>query len=320
VDWAVLEVVVGLSFLFFLLSILVSALNEAIAGIFKLRARTLERGIANILTGSTRPAGRTAEIVQEVYGHALVNGYGKDAEKPSYLSSRSFRNALLDVTDLLSATSDPSDDPLRAQELRLAIKETIDAVANDHLRDVLSAIWLSAHQDAVEFRAAIERWFDRNMERVSGWYKRRVQVLVFVLGLVLAVALNASALTTADRLWKESGLRKGLVAQAGNQSESVSGTEALDRLEQLQLPIGWEEDNRPHGLGEWTEAILGWILTALALTLGAPFWFDVLGRVSNVRSAGAKPETVLTPSPSKKEVSEVTLNIETDRNGPPGEA
>lgn len=37
------------------------------------------------------------------------------------------------------------------------------------------------------------------------------------------------------------------------------------------------------------QAILGWLLTALALSCGAPFWFDALKKISNVRSVGLRP-------------------------------
>ncbi len=32
-----------------------------------------------------------------------------------------------------------------------------------------------------EFQHAAERWFDDSMERVSGWYRRKVQLLLFVI-------------------------------------------------------------------------------------------------------------------------------------------
>jgi hypothetical protein len=310
-DWTIVEVVIGLSFLFFLLSIVASAVNEFIAGIFKLRAKTLEKGITNLLTGSTSPPGGDLGIVGQLYSHALVNGYGKDKDKPSYLSSRSFRNALLDVTGLLEATSAPTDDPLQAEAIRREIQDAIDAIPLESLKDSLTTIWLSVHRDATEFRAGVERWFDRGMERVSGWYKRRAQIIVFIVGLAVAVAINGSALTAADRLWKDDGFRKGLVAQVERQQEATSGTQALDRLEELRFPIGWEESNRPQDAGGWALALLGWLLTGFAVTFGAPFWFDVLGKVSNLRAAGVKPDSVLTPAPAKWEASTVKLDIET---------
>jgi hypothetical protein len=307
-DWAIVEVVIGLSFLFFLLSIVASAMNEAIAGVFKLRARTLERGIANLLTGSSRPARADAGIAQALYDHALVNGYGKGSDKPSYLSSRSFRNALLDVTGLLGTTTAPSGDPLPVEEVRQAVQENIDSIGNAHLQESLTAIWRSVNEDATEFRAGVERWFDRGMERVSGWYKRQTQVILFLVGLAMTIAINASAITAADRLWKDTGFRDGLVAQVEDQSESTTGAEALGKLEDLRFPIGWEASNQPHGIGGWLLAALGWLVTSLAITLGAPFWFDVLGKLSNLRSAGSKPGSAVAPAASK-EVNEVTLSI-----------
>src|SRR6476469_3748070 len=53
-DWVIVEVVVGLAFLFFVISFVSSAIQEAIAGLFKLRARTLEKGVVNLLTGSSQ--------------------------------------------------------------------------------------------------------------------------------------------------------------------------------------------------------------------------------------------------------------------------
>jgi hypothetical protein len=35
---------------------------------------------------------------------------------------------------------------------------------------------------------------------------------------------------------------------------------------------------------------VGWILTAVAASLGAPFWFDTLNKFMNVRSVGASPD------------------------------
>ncbi len=311
-DLVIVQVVIGLSFLFFLLSIVASAVNEGIAGIFGLRARTLEQGISDLLTGSAHPSGQDLEIVESFYDHALINGYGKGRSKPSYLASRSFRNVLFDITGLLG-TAEPTDDPLRAEALKRGVEEKIGAIPNEHLRTSLTAIWRSVDRDAEEFRAGVERWFDRGMERVSGWYKRRAQIIVFVVGLIVTVAINASTLTAADRLWKDDGFREGLIAQVEQQPSAIDGSEALDRLEQLRFPIGWEDSNRPDDISSWMLALLGWLLTGAAITLGAPFWFDLLGKVSNLRAAGVKPASVIGPSPSKSEVSTVTLDIRTDR-------
>ena len=78
------------------------------------------------------------------------------------------------------------------------------------------------------------------------------------------------------------------------------------------LPIGWNcsgnspsgtspAEHEPRSLGSWECAkknlttltpmqVLGWMFTATALTLGAPFWFDLLQKFVNVRGAGGRPK------------------------------
>ena len=185
---------------------------------------------------------------------------------------------------------------------------------NENLAESLTAIWRSVDYSATEFRAGVERWFDRGMERVSGWYTRRVKLILFIVGLFLAVGINASAITAANRIWKDDAVRDGLLAQVENQPEDATaadatGAEALTQLEEMQFPIGWERENRPDGGWGWVAAVFGWTMTAVAVTLGAPFWFDLLGKVSNLRAAGPKPGTALPLVPSKSEATDVRLTV-----------
>lgn len=63
-------------------------------------------------------------------------------------------------------------------------------------------------------------------------------------------------------------------------------------LKETQLPFGWENiDNVKAYLFEYYGIhILGWFLTALAASLGAPFWFDLLKKVANLRASGPNPD------------------------------
>jgi hypothetical protein len=295
-DLVIVQVVVGLSFLFFVLSILASAVNEAIAAMTKQRARMLEKGIVNLVTGARGDDTAGLKIVADLYDHSVVNGYGQGSNKPSYLSSRSFRNALLGVTNLLTATETPADDPLPVEDVRRRVEESLAAIPSENLRTTLTTIWHSVERDATEFRAGVERWFDRGMERVSGWYKKRAQLILFVVGLLLAAGLNANAIRTTNRLWVDDGLRQALIAQADTDQDKV-GTETLDRLETIGVPLGWAEPNRPDHAQDWIVAVAGWLVTAVAVSFGAPFWFDLLNKFANLRIAGNKPASAVTPEP-----------------------
>jgi hypothetical protein len=72
-------------------------------------------------------------------------------------------------------------------------------------------------------------------------------------------------------------------------------SEAVSRVKQLNLPIGWSTtDGDPRWPGSdvpaWPPRLAGWAVTVAALTLGAPFWFDLLSKVSRVRNTGPKPD------------------------------
>jgi hypothetical protein len=45
--------------------------------------------------------------------------------------------------------------------------------------------------------------------------------------------------------------------------------------------------NRPLG---FLRMLSGWILSGIAIAMGAPFWFDLLGKLVNVRNSGGKPQ------------------------------
>jgi hypothetical protein len=53
------------------------------------------------------------------------------------------------------------------------------------------------------------------------------------------------------------------------------------------------------GAGDWLVKVLGWLVTGLAVSLGAPFWFDLLNRVVDLRGAGRRPESTPEPAPAK---------------------
>jgi hypothetical protein len=146
------------------------------------------------------------------------------------------------------------------------------------------------------------------MDRVSGWYKRRTQIALTVIALIVTLLANADALQIGRSLWNDDAVRAAVVAQAqqavskgqatpdgGKDASQAAETlsQQVSDVKSLELPLGWSTDPKdPRWFDSgWGAAgkVLGLITTTLALTLGAPFWFDLLGRVSRLRTTG-KPE------------------------------
>ncbi len=286
-----IEVAIGLTFFYILLALISSTLNEWITMLLKLRAGNLEQGIRNLLDD---PTGKS--LAKAIYSHPLVRGLSKQGGRPSYISSKNFTRALLDI---ISTT-----EPEQVEKGMETIKKNLDQLPDNNLKKSLMILVREAGDDVVKARKNIESWYDESMERVSGWYKRKIRWIILGIALVVTVGLNADTFKIANTLYHDANMRSQLVQAANeqtavlqNQSEDPQTLSQLNaRLESLQLPIGWSSDelknmadNSP--FTQWILKIAGLLFTAFAVSLGAPFWFDMLNKFNSLRGSGGKPKT-----------------------------
>lgn len=174
-------------------------------------------------------------------------------------------------------------------------------------RAVLSAI--DSGQATLEaVRASVERWYDSAMERVSGVYKRRVQLWLLAIAALVTFTLGADTLQMMATFANNSAARAAAGAQAiqaakpGAQSESAPSTaELVNTLVDIKVPFGYG-DSPPFGSAGWWlwlgAKVPGLLITTLAVSLGAPFWFDVLQKFTNIRAAGQRPKQASTEAQS----------------------
>jgi hypothetical protein len=78
-------------------------------------------------------------------------------------------------------------------------------------------------------------------------------------------------------------------AQVADFEDKLKRTQEARELLLQTVPFVADQAARPTTLQGWIEAAIGWVITALAGMLGAPFWFQLLQRFVNLRGAGAKP-------------------------------
>ena len=256
---AILDVAIGLVLVYVLLSLLVSLITEFIARLFALRAKMLKAWLAQLFDDDTNA----------FYGHSLIRGLEQNTKDngkfPSYISSKTFAMTLLDLA-LPSDNGVPSNlataiEGINSSELPASAKEII--IAN--LRTV--------DGNLERARQEIADWFDGAMERVSGWYKRRMQGWTLGLGLVVALAVNADTYHISQALWRDDSLREAVViratqlatrdelcqleqqattanvylgnAGAENQCAGLTWDEIRADLEELSLPLFWGKANFP---------------------------------------------------------------------------
>ena len=319
----IIGVAIGMIFTYLIASLIVSSINEIIAGAFQWRGTYLRKAIAVLLSTTpntsfgwtgimdwlaahfTRlvpasptpsvPAAAPAAAAQQkllaVLNHPLLNG--TPSGLPSYVPARDFSTAVLDLLRDGSANSVFSQ-----------VEQTINALPDGDVKRILTSFVMDAAGDLDKLRARIETWFDDAMDRLSGIYKRNSQCFLLALGLIAAIALNVDSVHLATALWSQPDARAKIVAQvqtelARNDPKNPPNvTVAMQGLDSLPLPIGRSGEasffGEPatsksgwHGWNWWT--VLGWLITAVAISLGAPFWFGLLQNIMNLRNAGPVP-------------------------------
>jgi len=373
-----LEVAIGMVFLFLLMSLICTAIKEWIEALLKWRAMDLERAMRTLLNdddGRTTQALYTHPIIyslfQGTYDAAqlrsswLAMGTGADKHMrlgarrnlPSYIPTAHFATAFIDFVARGPATPGATASAAPPGPLTIDLLRQQAALLPEHLSRTVIAGIDYANGDIAKVRKAVEQWFDGAMDRASGWYKRRTQALLFIVGLLTAVVLNVDALHILHRLTHDKTFRDVVVSRAaaakgpaapGAGDELASITLARGELDAVTMPIGWESPTAPDtqaqlwptqfcnatadAHGEIAQACafgrnpvyavvrmgLGWLVTALAVMLGAPFWFDVLNRIMVIRST-VKPHEKSPEEPSQDGGSDKVqrLVVSTDPAAPP---
>jgi hypothetical protein len=379
---AILDVVIGVVFMYLLLALLVSGINEWISGLFAMRAKTLRRAITRLVEApafiptsegkvETPPQPEPpGERTRKFYDHPKIAALADGKTPPSYIPPETFAEVVRDL-GWHQPEAPPRD---RARVAPVAVT-TVAAAAD-------------ARAAATD---PLQKLFNDTMDRATGWYKRRVQVLTVVIGMLIVVLGNADTMQIANILWESPTLRAAVVQQAGQAVRSGSSIEqrvtearypttnpippadeaSAEEAESeqpaptveplcaggdeqncqiLQKLVGWGPDYKAlnHAycarlqahrddvckgaaadpecekvldelarearcvttggqlmataafpgaaffsaalLSQSAGHLLGWLLTIAAISLGAPFWFDLLKNLTNVRNAGISPD------------------------------
>ena len=310
----ILELAIGLCFVYLLLALICTTVNETIAGITGRRAATLEKGILALVGGDQA-------FKDAIYNHPLISSLQDPSgkSKPSYIAPSKFALSVMHIVK--SSEKQPGDqDSLRAGLKAAGTKPYAQA-----LSAALSETALPGEAEKSD-QEKIEAWFNDGMDRVSGWYKRKTTMWIYVLAAIVVIALNADTIRMSRILWSNQAVRTAVVEQAKARTQAEQSSEPVPLVEYTNpnepnsgTPIrangnaaltssesdllgkltGWSGTIQEwRGLGQQSatyaslmfRTFLGLFLTIVAVSQGAPFWFDTLNRFMNIRSAGRAPD------------------------------
>jgi hypothetical protein len=251
----ILEVAIGMMFIYLLLSLVASALQEILSSFLQARAANLQRGLRSLFSNDKFNSETT--LLSLIYDHGLVRGLYQDPDKDFlaigrasklrhkiWTSYASFRGALRHVFGVA-----PPGIPFKANDIllpayipsrtfALALIDILnnpkpngwDSLKNieENLSDVrqqfaankaveaLLALVKDASQKPEKLQANLENWYNDSMDRVSGWYKRYVQKILIIIGFGLAVGFNVDSIHVAQVLWTNKDAREATLTAAGD--------------------------------------------------------------------------------------------------------
>ena len=306
----ILEIFIGLLLMFLLFSLIMTAARETLESVLKSRANILQKALGELLrpqgNADGNGGGITPQDALKVFNqHPLIFAlYPGDTVKPgwltnapSYIPSTAFASAVL---DLVNAGQKLPPDSAIAKAYQIFLQQS--------------------NENSEKAKVEMAAFYDSVMERAGGWYRRQTQWFILIVGFFLALALNLNAVVIAKHLSVDQTVRESIVRLADNvgREQTPLSPEQIYNLNTsvraTGLPIGWGETAAPYmpkmlnhlgievkgekGKGEITiiELLLGYLAFALAATLGAPFWFDMLGKVIAIRSTIKPNRSTIKPN------------------------
>ena len=287
----IIDVVLGLISFYVISSLVVSSIQEGISSWLGWRSKNLKRGIESFVGN---------KYAEEIYNHPVIQNLTEEKRLPSFLPKWTWLTNFLFLFIKRRYPSYISTKRLSSLYLNIIGVDKLDNVGDvldkiddkQPIKKVLEHILCNGEHNIDALRDGLAEWFDEGMERISGWYKRKTQCATFFIALALAGMTNSDSLLLAKKLWEDKALRTMISLQAQNMSqEKILISEGKDKLSSIKkFPLGWNSGNAPQGFWRWARFCMGITLTAFAISLGAPFWFDLLSKVARLKgSGGHKP-------------------------------
>ncbi|MDH2424620.1 hypothetical protein [Sphaerisporangium sp. TRM90804] len=179
----------------------------------------------------------------------------------------------------------------------------------------LKGLWDAAGDDLEAFRKGVEAWFDGEMQRLTLLYRRYVRWVIAALGLVLTLVFSMDSLEYGRSILTDNAIRAQVAATADGGAQALAGlrdrcpqhaadpyacvTEVLSAPAFVQIvgnapvSVTIPDDGDPRWVwngGRWLDRLVtpghwpGFLVTFFALLFGAPFWWDILRRLTGIRS------------------------------------
>jgi hypothetical protein len=318
-NFPILDLVVGLIFIYFILAIVNNSFVELLSTFLRFRSKVLMSWLRTILTGKAQATNAFEAFVN----HPAISALSEDNRSTNYISSRDFATVLIDLICNDNEDTPPVslDNIKKAFENTTVIPKELKNTFLYFLSKT-EAEKVIDHKivELEHFQKQIENWYDGMMDRLTGKFKRNTIWITATFATVLTCALNIDTLSLANYLYSSPTARAQISATAYGEVNNAKTQQLVNQikneklfindsvppsLDSLQhevnrqiaivnatmgtlntnIPIGWTKSECAVLHSNPVKKTGGLLISILAICLGAPFWFDLLSRLVNLRSS-----------------------------------
>ena len=320
----IIQIAIAVIVVYLVFSIMVFTIVEWLTTLIQLRGKKLKQAILKLFDDK----GSNDSVGERLYIHPQIAKLFRGKKLPPYIPSNNVALALIDLVKTGEGNVTDENEVYNRYKQGLdqmedgPLKRLLTSITGhtDSLGRLKYAIekWYDDYMD----RAT--GWYKIHIRNII-LVVSAIVVIAFNIDTIHVVRVSATDKETrdrlnlfADQLVRDSMVNRVVLRQENFQDyyedyvndDSFDGRDSMDRVahrdslvadanaesfqrllklnqmvHEWQLPVGWDIP-KSHG---WLYVILGWILSTLALSAGAPFWFDLLKRLVNIRNAGPKP-------------------------------
>jgi len=324
----ILNIAITLVFIYLIVALIVTAVNETFFTLLRTRSKFLKRAIENLFFDK-----EWKQIAGQVKDSPFIRTLQKAPKVfPAVIPTKTFIDALLCIL---------GKGKMDLDTIRAAITSKPE---KGELFTVLQALMSQPEMDLDKLKQEIGQIYDNAMDRITGWFRRYARILSMFFALIITAGLNIDTIDITLNLWKNKERAeklatfatttaqqieqdtvtgrivlqdsKGVLMEYERTSQPVPDTvakqpagltdnpaeAAKDQVRQivqsynilvdLGIPLGWSGDNVPACTPDFWDLLIGILLkiagiliTAAAVSMGAPFWFDILKRLSLMKKA-----------------------------------
>ena len=265
------QVISALLLLYFLQSIFVSALNEIVSSFASFRSKFLYRSLEKILSDS-----QNHTWVEALYHHPLVSNLSeKKGRLPDYISSTTFATVI--TGNIIRHYEAKNGGASNASEYK-RLNDALNDLREGEVKTMFQTFVSAGEGSFEKVKQNIGSWYDEYMTRVSSSYKKRNQRRLFLIAISVTILVNVDTIELFKLLWNYSIISDMITGGHFQQSGGGVIGYMLQTIRWANLPFVWMNSTLVDGA-----KILGWLVTALATTFGSQYWFDILGRMINLK-------------------------------------